>query len=327
MENYIGVIPDPRSIEQKANDYQHSELYGGASPYIWTIKPQIQWAKWSIRDQDGSSSCVEQGTGKGLETKTKVPESARNYALRDNPTSPGMYLQNAGSLAVNAGTDTEQASPSQNMSEAQMNEPYIHVNPLKVHSYVFVSIDIDQIAQVVRDQGHCMLTFETNYSEWTDVPKYLGTPVQFGHCVCVTDATLWETEKALIVDESWKVGTTTGFNSQRVIVESFLLKRCTGAMYLIMNTPNVDPKPIYKFLNPLSYGVFNGEVTALQNILRYEGFFPSGTPSTGYFGNVTANSLKKWQISHGIMDFANETNLINIRFGAKSIALANNLYN
>ncbi len=299
-EEYIGVIEDPRTEEQKSFDYQHSEITSAVIPVIWQIKTPDQWKKYSIRDQDGSSSCVEQAKAKAKETISGVVESARNYRFRNNFPAPGMYQQDAGNIEKNIGTDTEANAPSQKMSETQMNADYTPVDPKKATTYIFVPFtDIEQIAQVIRDQKHCTLTFNSNYDEWQSVPQFLGTPVKWGHCVCGTDFTMYEGKKALIVDESWGVGATL-FNAQRVITEDFLKARCTSAMYYIYPTGSTPTKPQYNFTRQLQFGLVNdNDVKALQACLSYDGEFPLDAQyHTGNFGNITLNAVKKFQLKY-----------------------------
>ena len=71
----------------------------------------------------------------------------------------------------------------------------------------------------------------------------------------------------------------------------------------------------------------NAEVKFLQARLQQLGYFPSTVNTTGYFGPITAKALVAWQVANGIMDFANETDLTQIRFGQKSIDLMNKTLN
>ena len=89
-----GVTPDLRSPDDKAKDFNHLEIAQAV---------QLNWnrdvsgaPKYSIRNQDGSSSCVGQSTAKALEIITEKIQSAHPiYRRRANYPSPGMYLQDA----------------------------------------------------------------------------------------------------------------------------------------------------------------------------------------------------------------------------------------
>lgn len=64
MENYIGVIEDPRSEEEKKCDFKSEGLIPSAIPVEWKEKESFK--SYLIKNQDGSSSCVAQATSKLL---------------------------------------------------------------------------------------------------------------------------------------------------------------------------------------------------------------------------------------------------------------------
>jgi hypothetical protein len=327
MEEYniSGLAIDTRTEEEKALDFKKEEVSYGASPIYWEEKETNKWIKYPLRDQDGSSSCVKQAIAKAMETITGDVQSARYYRLRKNYPEKGMWLQDGGEIVRKIGIELEKDLPSQKLSENEMNKDVVIGNPIKIKNYFFANPkSIDDIAEVIKDWSHCVLTFESNYDEWTDVPKVKGD-IKWGHAVCGVDYFLYEGEKAILIDESW--GINAPLNGHRIITESFLKARCTGAMYFIYEPEEFAIlKPTAHFTAPLTYGMKNYDIKILQNILKYEGFFPKTTDSTGNFLNLTANALKKWQVYHNILDFKDEKDLKKIRFGNKSIALCNKLY-
>ena len=55
----FGLVPDPRSKEEKAKDFTHEELAGGISqPIVWVEK--TSYKNHTPRNQALSSSCVGQ---------------------------------------------------------------------------------------------------------------------------------------------------------------------------------------------------------------------------------------------------------------------------
>lgn len=87
--------------------------------------------------------------------------------------------------------------------------------------------------------------------------------------------------------------------------------------------PTPNPTPYY-FASPMSYSsVVNPEVVQLQNYLKTIGFFPQDVSSTGKFLTETAKAVIKFQVSKGIMDFAKETNMKNVRVGTKTLQALN----
>ncbi len=332
---FTGLIDDPRTEEQKARDFKHEEI-ASAATLVYVEKPQSEWKKYSMRDQDGSSSCVSQAAAKAMEIKREqgIAISAHPiYRRRANFPSEGMWLQDAAEIVKKHGTTTEALDPSQFLGEVQMNREITVVTPLKEPVYITVEHpkDIDTIAAIIQKHGQCWAVFHANVNEWTqNVPTIIpGSVANIGHCICFTDFFMYEGQKALLADESWGKATTIGTGGQRVVKEEFLKLRFDGAVYFPkMNVPVEPEKPVLRFFYPLEYGMLHdSSVRDLQKMLTYEAFFPLGEEyHQGNFKEMTAWATRKWQISHGLMDFANETNPKKIRFGNKSIALANQLY-
>lgn len=322
---YIGDIQDPRSEEEKAQDYHHEELGSGTTSFEWKEKPQSEWKKYAFRDQDGSFSCGGQAGAKALETILKNILSAQPiYRSRSNYASGGMWMQDLGRIGKNVGTNLETLSPSQRVGDSELNKNITVPTPYKAGGYVFAyAKNIDTIAEIVAKHKHCILLFHGNYKEYQkDIPEFNGEAVDIGHFICAVDYALLNGKKVLVCEDS---SFSSSFGEGiKIITEEYLSKRFDGAMYFLPTVAPPDNKPHYTFTKALEYGSKGSEVTELQKVLRYEGFLP--VEPTGNFFNITANSLKKWQIKHGIMDFANENNLKKIRFGNKSIKLANTLY-
>lgn len=321
----LGVAADPRTDVEKAQDIQHQEITGGSSPIAWPAKDSSAWKKYSLRDQDGSSSCVAQAIAKFLEIYTGIVQSAHPiYAPRVNAPGEGMFLANAAALTNSPGTTTEALDPSQHMNEVQMD------SPVKVatssNNFIPVNVnpkDIDAIAYAIQNYNHCILIVYGSISEWKDKPVYIpGATLDLGHAVCGVDFFLQNGEKCILIEDSWGKVTTIGNGGQRIITESYLKARFTAGMYFI---PLQKPK--HTFTVNLSYNMMgNPDVMALQDILKYEAFFPKEITSTGNFLTITAKAVQAWQVAHKIYDYAKETDLRNIRVGPKTIAALNTLY-
>lgn len=323
---YIGAIQDPRSPEEKAQDYKHEELGAGTTQVVWREKKESEWKKFTPRNQDGSGSCGGQAGAKGGETIFNEALSAHPiYQSRSNYPAAGMWAQDIGRAFKNVGTCTESNDPSQNQNDSEMDRPINVSTPFKIAGYVFLEehTNIDKIAEVLESHKHCVLLVHANYKEWNkDVPVFNGAKEDFGHYVTAVDYTIYAGKKALVIEDSF--GTFNAWKGQRVITEDYLKARFDSAMYFLKGSTVVDQKPKYYFTKELMYGSKGVEVSKLQAMMKYEKLFP--IEPTGNFFEMTANSLKKWQVAHGIMDFANENNLKKIRFGTKSIKLANVLY-
>ena len=60
MNEQPGANLDTRSEAQKARDWKFEEVVAAANPVNWVEKPQAEWRRFPIYNQDGSGSCVAQ---------------------------------------------------------------------------------------------------------------------------------------------------------------------------------------------------------------------------------------------------------------------------
>lgn len=325
----LGVSEDTRSEAEKARDYKHEEL-AGAVTLDWRVKKQSEWKSYTLRDQDGSLSCVGQANAKAGEILTgKVLSAHPIYRLRANFPSGGMWLQNSGQIFVKSGTTLELLDVSQKIGEAEMNRDITVDTPLKPKAYVMVNPkNIDAIAEAVELYKHCTLVFHANRKEYDDVPVYNPKlQIDIGHAICAVDYMLWNGEKAILVEDSWGHATTLGNGGQRIITESYLKARFSDAMYQIWQDDIQPEKPSHKFVTPINFGMKkNKDVIALQDILKYEGFFPKEIPSTGNYLQITAHSLLKWQKAHDVAPIQELEKLAGKYVGPKTRAMLNQLY-
>ncbi len=223
-----GVIEDNRPKSEKRKDYVH---IAGSVMINWQEKPQNTWKRYTQRFQAGSYSCLFQSMAKAMETLTSTVMSASEYFWRSNYPAEGAWLQNLGDIAKNRHFTSEIKSPSQNQSEAQMNQIKPLVTVIGATAYAFPNFkSIDEIAEAIEAYRHCLLTFGSNGDEWQKTPVYLGTPVTFGHCICAIDYTLINGKKVLICEDS--SGQWSSSDGLRLITEDFLMKRGTGALYI-----------------------------------------------------------------------------------------------
>lgn len=341
-----GLIQDPRSQEQKNQDYPHIEVAPQAIVLNWNRG--VEGAPtYSLRDQNGSGSCVAQSSAKALETLLgKVISAHPIYARRMNIPGEGMYLQDAGNIVKKLGTTTEDLDPSQRMTEEQMNAPVTVVTPINGYLYAFPSIhNIDQIAEAIELHKHCEITFNGTIKEYAYSEKPIvdsaATQMDCAHDICgvyyYTDA---NGEKCILIDESW------GPNNirRRTLTESYLKARGTGAMYFI--SPVVPPTPVkpkFNFTSQLHFALTgydskglpiydmtmmnNLSVKALQDILKYEGVMDVKIASTGNYLQATAKAVLAFQLKHQVDTVDVLNSLGGKRVGPKTIAKLNELYN
>jgi len=303
-----GALIDTRTEAQKARDYRFGEIVSAVAPVAWTEKPQSAWRKFPIFDQNGSGSCVAQTLRKmygvyiWLNTGSYVDISASHiYQRRSNRPAAGMGGEDVFTIGQK-GTTLEMFAPSEKMTDAQMDavvvKPFMEKvgETFKLGKYVVVSpTDIDTVASIIQETGKAvMVWFYFTYPEWTDVPTVLDpslslyAPSTLKHSLAAVDFTMWQGKKALIIDESWGLG--TAMNGQRVITEDFFNAR----NFFVAHFQNFAfeeatiPKPRY-----------DGSVVSLQNCLKYEGLFPTNVDSTGVYGPVTTKAVMAFQAKYG----------------------------
>ena len=328
ITSYNGIAEDPRTPEQKAKDYPHSEV-AMAIPLSWNRG--IEGAPvYSLRDQDGSSSCVAQASAKALEILTGTVQSAHPiYRERINYPDPGMYLADAGAIVKKFGTTTEVLDPSQNMSEEQMNRDVTVPTPLNNFVYAFPNVkDIDEVAQSIESRKNCDILFRGTIEEYANSEKPVVIPstnLNCGHCICgVYYFTDENGVKCILADESWG----PSHIKRRILTEDYLRARGIGAMYFIPPATNPTiPKPKFNFTSVLLYGQSNYSIKMLQDILKYEGLFPINIDSTGNYLTRTAKAVLAWQRLHKVASDTELDSLQGKRVGEKTIKALNLIYN
>ena len=315
-----GAIEDPRSPEEKLKDFRLEELVTTPAMVQWTEKPQSQWKQYPIRNQNGAGSCVahskalELGILNLLEEGEFVELSARDiYTRRKNQGSPGMWGQDANMICINSGATLETLMPSDNKTEVEINKtddrlPHKEVigKIFRAKNWIALPFDIDVIASIVATNKGVNLFFKFAYSEWTAVPKITNAVPNCHHSVVAVDYTLYQNKRALIIQDSWG---SVGFNGRRVITEDWINPvngRITWASYF-EDLSNWDllkkedlSKPKFRFEKDLFFGQRNNDVIMLQDCLKWLDMFPKTQTSTGYFGGITRESVKKFQSQYGI---------------------------
>jgi hypothetical protein len=312
-----GVIEDPRPQEAKDKDYKHEEL-ATATPFVWKEVPQAEWRQYTIFSQDGSGSCLTQATGKaiGIERKLKsgkfVFYSPRFIYIQRTNTGPGMYLVEALNIPCKAGIPVEQLLPSQNLSEAQMNDAsdrneFVDLEALvsKADKFITMTIpDIDAIANIVEPNGKpVVITVRFAMDEWNQQVPTINPNANANlyHGIVVTQATLYNGKKCLIIDDSW--GTGYGIGGKRIVSEDwFKANRVTGAGYFTKFAQQGGvTKPIHTFTRQLAFGLkADTEVMALQQCLNFLGYFPDVQAFTGNYFGLTQSAVKTFQTNYGI---------------------------
>ncbi len=310
-----GANIDTRTEAEKAKDYHQREIVAAINPVTWREKPQSEWRKFPIFNQNGSGSCVAQTLAKllgilyWLRENVYVHFSATHiYQRRSNKPAGGMAGVEAFKIAQE-GVTLEVLTPSQNMTDAQMDAAEVDQYKkdvgaiFKVPNYVQLDTkDIDVIASTIEaTKKGVMVWFYFRSDEWIERPTVkdttlnLNAPSTARHSVTAVDYTLYQGKKAIIIEDSW--GTSYGVAGQRIIDEDFFKARNWFAAYPIdfKFAEATTPKPVANFKKDLVFGMTDPDVKILQDVLKYEGLFPLNADSTGYFGAITKTHVQELQ--------------------------------
>lgn len=317
----LGVIPDPRPPEEKKKDYLAEELFEFA-PYEWEEKPEADWHKYPIFNQDRSSSCLAHTVAKALGIENFIEEGKFNfhsakdiYTQRSNYPGKGMFFSEALKIGYKVGACLEQQMLSQGLNETAMNLKEERTPSMKMiakilrgGNYLIVPRDIDKLASIIEPAGKpIVLGVRFGPKEWTrEVPKILVDKPIYGHGIAGTNATLHQDKKAIVIEDSW--GINSGIQGRRIVTEEWFTsgRIIFAGYYMPVKNDGIESKPQYEFKRNLRYGMWNdSDVKKLQECLAWLKMFPSGVIDyTGNFYGITLKAVKLFQETYGIKPVA-----------------------
>jgi len=318
-EKGFGAEIDFRSPEEQLKDYKFEETVSSIEPVKWVEKDEDEWKSYPIYSQNGSGSCVAQTMAKMMgimhaneHDNDYVPFSATDiYQRRSNKPNAGMSGIEVFKIAQQ-GVTLESLVPSQNMTDAQMDSAKVKDyerkvgDIFKIGNYITIAPkDIETVASVIQKTGKpVMVWFYFESKEWTTVPEVKNKNLDLyasktaRHSVTAVDFTLYKGKKALIIEDSW--GTKYGKEGRRIITEDFFKARNWFCAYAINFNFDTTPAPKYTFKNEMFYGQTSNEIAKMQDKLKSTGDFPTNIQSTGYYGNITAQAVYKFQVRNSV---------------------------
>lgn len=341
QDNYSGVLPDPRSEAEQARDYQATELASAEImvPKFMTVK-EGKWNKYTVRDQDGSGSCVAQTVAKMFEVLRKknkgdtiVFSATPIFTRRANKPSSGMYGPDALNIAVKYGTCSEEHCKSQLMDDPAMDAIALPDNFEALNNDVdavaslVCPIDFDYIAAAIEKWGVVMIHIAADRVSWSvDYPQLGSKNRGIRHSIAGVDAFTLDKVQYILIEDSW--GKFGKFKGQRLLSREVFNDMCNFAGAIVSFEFDVKDalKKYPKFETVLEYGQTSSEVKRLQEALKDKGFFPANQEATGYYGNVTAKSIYNFQVKHDVAPLVELNKLKGRRVGAKTLAKLNQLY-
>lgn len=341
QDTYIGVLPDPRTEAEQARDYQATELASAEAmvPKFRTVK-EGKWKKYTVRDQDGSGSCVSQALAKNFEVLRKlnkndtiVYSATPIYQKRRGKPSPGMYGPDALNIAVKTGTCPEANLKSQLLDDAEMDSLVIPTNFEDLNNSVdalaslVMPKDFDYVAAAIEKWGVAMIHIAADRKSWSkDFPSLGSANRGIRHAVAGVDAVTYNKVKYIVIDDSW--GEFGKYKGQRLLsreVFNDMVTFCGGLVSFAFDVKDALKK-YQKFETVLEYGQNSSEVKRVQEVLKDKGFFPSNEEATGYYGNITAKAVYTFQVKHSVAPLVELNELKGRRIGAKTLSKLNLLY-
>lgn len=307
---WLGDVPDP----EKA--YKAVEIYSAFDAVVWTEKKPEEWKRFlPIRNQNGSGACVSYavatllGVENYLEEGKFVNLSPRAIYARGYQPEGGMFYEQALKLGSDNGSSLENLIPSDLKNEEEMRklEDEKESDRLigKIYrggAFIYLPKDIDAVASFIQKGKAVAIGTRFNSGGFSNGEVILTENGTYGHAITGVDFTLWKGEKALVFQNSW--GSSWGFNGLGIITETqFKSGGYVLSTYYeeLKNEVRTDIKPRLKlYATSMKVGDSNGEVMKMQIMLQYFGFFPAGVKCTGYYGGITRQAVKDYQLKNGL---------------------------
>jgi len=337
---YNGIQEDNRPQSEKDKDYKAEEVFAAVPP-VFRVVNDGEWAKYQVRAQDGSGSCVANTIAKMFEVMYKLKSGisikfshAPIYINRVNKPNTGMVGTDALDLAIKIGTCKEIEMPSENKNDQELDamtlpDNYDTLNKL-VHprNRLVCPVDFDYVASMVNKLGCAMVWVDTSYSAWCkDIPTAGGKGGGVRHSITAVDAVNLNGTDYLVIEDSWgKFGGKYGQNGQRLISRSMWADGFYFAAVLTdFEYSSNDKASFDKFEKVMTYGTKQPEVVRLQDFLKTQGLMPSNLDSTGYYGEITRKAVYLFQVKNGVdsLDILNSIN--GKRVGVKTLAKINEI--
>ncbi len=100
-----------------------------------------------------------------------------------------------------------------------------------------------------------------------------------------------------------------------------------GVVFVKSQQPAIITVPHFQHVwaAPMQFNQTSADIKALQDFLKVDGDFPLNVPSTGFYGNVTANAVLKFQLKYKIGDPIAQKTAAGHFVGALTLPVLNNL--
>ena len=313
------------SDEQVEKLWQFDELVGAPMQVVLKETEPIKWKMWPRRNQVGSSSCVYQARAKAAgilreqETGKYVEMTAAAYADRSNKPGEGSIPIEAFEDWRKRGIGLEALEKSQNLSEAEMNA--LKQGPFessvaalsRIPAYLGMpAYDFDKMISTLVATGKPIpFGYFAGRNEWNNKSEImtikdnvnLNNAYARHEVVATPNVGIYKGEPGFTFEDSALPG--IGGTGVLWMTRSFFEKRnyipgLYATTFKLQPGIGEKPKPRIQFIRDMDLGTEGDDVTDLQSVYRYEGFFPANHPGSNYYGNITADCTKKFQVKYGI---------------------------
>lgn len=350
IKGTLGAL-DLRSPEEKAKDYLFSELVSSPAKVSLAETSPDRWKIYPKRNQDGSGTCVYQSRAKAagileeMRNGEFVVYSASDYNKRSNSPAAGAIPVESFDKWRTEGIGLETLEPSQDTDDSgvarvKQSEFEKRVAALsKLDAFMSLPIaNFDTIVSTLHaTRKPIPVCFYGSYQEWNrDIPTILSNQTlgnaEVRHSVCATpNYGIWQGQEGFTIEDSWGTAGISG-TGVRFITRQFMARNYIGGLvpttFKSYADMGVDPaKPKYKFTKVLNYGLLvDADVVALQNILKYENFFPANQSSTGNYYEVTRKGVLAFQQKHQVASPEELLSVDGRTVGVKTLEKLNLLY-
>ncbi len=348
-----------------ARDYQWAEIGFGSLPFDWSTGFDIEATlsstlgipgfKLPVKNQGASGSCGGQAWSyqnevlEAIFSKTFEERSAKyiyeqtyvypaGSAGRDNAT----ILIKQGDAQESLLSSYEQGAPPSEwyMQKMTINDSMrLDAKKSRLLSYANVALDIDTVAQAIRDNSGVVLGITgTNNGSWFSsmpVPP-INTPPgsRWYHWIYAGKAKIINGKKYVGFLNSW--GSAIGESGWQWISEDYF--NCmtlddyhgqSAVWSAWTHVFNTAPEPTFShnFAVEIRFGSSGAEVVALQKALQLDGEFPATVPTTGYYGDITRRAVLAFQVKYQVAPMNELSSLNGKLVGTKTRAKLNQLFN
>jgi hypothetical protein len=321
---FLGVLPDTRTPEQKEFDLTHPEIFSSS---VATYLPSLQKASkyvavFPVDNQYATSSCVAHGkvlaTAIFMMLQEQQPfeqlASMFVYRNRSNYPQPGMVPALAIEQIEAAGAPIYADLPTPT-TEAAANALTIDAATARaakqLAGFRWITItdytNIDTLAFVANSLNLPVnIYIYGTVAEWSQQTVDILTPglvkgspeAEVSHCVTVlpNSAYLANGKRYVIIQDS----ALFGDHAFRSVADTFIAARCYGADYPIAMDSQPIARPKVHITRDLTFGMTGPDVTALQEALQYLGCLPNVVDNlsfkpTNYYGGMTKSAVLQLQ--------------------------------